>query len=212
MFNRHISRDFLIFPELILVVFLTKRDLWISYIKLQWFMGTSWNGSNHRSNSFQKNLKSVRIMTKLIVWTWRAAVHEFPCSILHLVSPWRNFSNFFLKTMISVISVQILVWVSMRIFYMENINYNCAILFWSQLYCLFIHASKYIFQYKKNFLIDAHVKIWTEITDRGRNYWSSCRVLFESKFLNSWNVWLYHLTLIEMWLKSEISLNIWVDS
>ena len=32
-------------------------------------------------------------------------------------SPCRNFSNFFLKTTLSVISVQILLWVSMRIFY-----------------------------------------------------------------------------------------------
>ena len=32
-------------------------------------------------------------------------------------TPYRNFSNFFLKTTISVISVQILLWVSMRNFF-----------------------------------------------------------------------------------------------
>ena len=39
----------------------------------------------------------------------------------------------------------------------------------SQLYWLFIYASKYIFPYKK-ILIDTHTKIGTEITDTGRNY------------------------------------------
>ena len=58
---------------------------------------------------------------------------------------------------------------------LPNIKYNCAILFWSQLYWLFIYASKYNFFYKK-FLIDTHTKIGTEITDIGRNYWSSLRV------------------------------------
>ena len=33
-----------------------------------------------------------------------------------------------------------------------------------------------IFSDIKKILIDAHVKIWKEITDRGRNYWSSSRV------------------------------------
>ena len=48
---------------------------------------------------------------------------------------------------------------------LPNVKYNCAVLFWSQFYWLFIYASKYIFLYKKNFLIDTHTKIWTEITD-----------------------------------------------
>ena len=46
---------------------------------------------------------------------------------------------------------------------LPNTKYNCTISFWSQLYWLFIYASKYIFPYK-NFLIDAHTKIGTEIT------------------------------------------------
>ena len=37
--------------------------------------------------------------------------------------------------------------------------------FWSQLYWLFIYASKYIFDHKKKFLINTHTKIGTEITD-----------------------------------------------
>ena len=61
---------------------------------------------------------------------------------------------------------------------LPNIKYNCAILFWSQLYWLFIYATKYIFLQKENFPIDAHTKIGTEITVIGRNYWSSCRVLY----------------------------------
>ena len=48
---------------------------------------------------------------------------------------------------------------------LPNIKYNCAVSFWSQLYWLFIYASKYIFPHEKNFLIDTHTKIWTEITD-----------------------------------------------
>ena len=47
---------------------------------------------------------------------------------------------------------------------LPNIKYNCAVLFWSHLYWLFIYASKYIFSYKK-ILVDTHTKIWTEITD-----------------------------------------------
>ena len=45
-----------------------------------------------------------------------------------------------------------------------NIGYNCTVLFWSQLHCLFIHGSKYFSLYKK-ILIDGHTKILTEITD-----------------------------------------------
>ena len=45
-----------------------------------------------------------------------------------------------------------------------NIKYNFVVLFLSQLYCLFIYVSKYIFPYKK-VLIDVHTKIWTEISD-----------------------------------------------
>ena len=44
-------------------------------------------------------------------------------------------------------------------------KYNCAVLFWSQLYWLFIYASKYIFPYKK-ILIDAH-----RVPKFNRNYW-----------------------------------------
>ena len=39
-----------------------------------------------------------------------------------------------------------------------NINYNCVVLFLSQLYLLFIYASKY-------FLIDHHCKSQTEFID-----------------------------------------------
>ena len=46
-----------------------------------------------------------------------------------------------------------------------NAKYNCTASFWSQLYWLFIYASKYIFTYKKKILIDTHTKIGTEITD-----------------------------------------------
>ena len=42
---------------------------------------------------------------------------------------------------------------------LPNVKYNCAVLFWDQLYWLFIYASKYIFPYKKQFLIDTHTKI-----------------------------------------------------
>ena len=48
---------------------------------------------------------------------------------------------------------------------LPNIKYNCAVSFWSQLHWLFIYVSKYIFPHKKNFLIDTHTKIGTEITD-----------------------------------------------
>ena len=41
---------------------------------------------------------------------------------------------------------------------LPNIKYNCAILFLSQLYWLFIYASKYISPCKKFFLIDTHTK------------------------------------------------------
>ena len=46
---------------------------------------------------------------------------------------------------------------------LPNIKYNCAVSFWSQLHWLFIYTSKYIFPHKKNFLIDTHTKIGTEI-------------------------------------------------
>ena len=36
---------------------------------------------------------------------------------VNMLTPCKNFSNIFLKTRISVISVQILVWVSLRIFF-----------------------------------------------------------------------------------------------
>ena len=45
-----------------------------------------------------------------------------------------------------------------------NIKYNSAVLFWSQLYWLFIYTSKYIFHINL-FFIDTHTKIWTEFTD-----------------------------------------------
>ena len=35
---------------------------------------------------------------------------------------------------------------------LPNIKYNCAVSFWSQLYWLFIYASKYIFPHKKKIL------------------------------------------------------------
>ena len=85
-----------------------------------------------------------------------------------------------------------------------NIKYNCALLFWSQLYWVFrankvtntlsLHSSEvhlciwteetrksWIYlRLKVFFLIDTDGKIGTEIIDLvvlGRNYWSSCRVL-----------------------------------
>ena len=47
---------------------------------------------------------------------------------------------------------------------LSNIKYNFPVLFWSQLFWLFIYASKSIYHIKK-ILIDTHTKIWTEITD-----------------------------------------------
>ena len=57
---------------------------------------------------------------------------------------------------------------------LPNIKYNYVVLFWSQLYWVFIYDSKYIFS-------DTNAKMWTEITDLavlGRNYWNSGRVMF----------------------------------
>ena len=53
-----------------------------------------------------------------------------------------------------------------------NVKYNYAILFWKELFWLFIYASKY-------FLIDHHCKPFTEFTDllaNGRIDWTSCTV------------------------------------
>ena len=48
---------------------------------------------------------------------------------------------------------------------LPNIKYDCAVLFWTQLYWLFIYASKYVFPHKKKIVIDTHTKIGTESTD-----------------------------------------------
>ena len=41
---------------------------------------------------------------------------------------------------------------------LPNMKYNCVLLFFNQLYWVFIYDSKY-------FLIDTNAKMWTEITD-----------------------------------------------
>ena len=117
----------------------------------------------------------------------------FSWANIHFSTPCRNFSNFFLKTMISVIHVQMLVWVSMRKKFYKGKNYFEALLNnqynWvqnntAQFYLMLGRAKLcwnfsdgHRFSKRKWVSIMCNVeKLENIFWSIGRNYWSSCMV------------------------------------
>ena len=98
------------------------------------------------------------------VWTSLILMAEFPVRIF-----W-SFFTFQFFNMLTTLKFE--KWQCSA--HLPNIKYNCGVLFWSQLYWIFLHDSKHIFS--------TNTKILAEITNLvilGRNYWSSCRVSYD---------------------------------